>query len=327
MIRWRYRSFLIPLASALLAGCVILYQRAGSPIRAMKNIPEQDLRAYVKKLATEIGERNAQRFPSRLREAEDWISGEFRGMGYVPKRQAYEAGEVECANIEAELLGTKSPDEIIIIGGHYDSVVGSPGANDNGSGIAATLALAKSFAKAKLPRTVRFVAFVNEEPPYFQTEKMGSLVYARACGARKEKIRAMLSLETMGYFSDEPNSQRYPPLLAAFYPKTGNFIGVVGNPSSHALVQRVADLMESNGPVPVQKAVFPPGLAEGVGWSDHWSFWQEGYPAAMITDTATYRYPHYHEPSDTPDKLDYRRFHQVVEALRAVIAQLAGMEN
>jgi Zn-dependent M28 family amino/carboxypeptidase len=226
-----------------------------------------------------------------------------------------------CHNIETEIRGSRP--EIVVIGAHYDSVFGSPGANDNASGVAALLALARRFAGKPAAQTLRFVAFVNEEPPYFQTEQMGSFVYASRCKARGDRIFAMISLETIGYFSDKPGSQSYPsPGLGAFYPRTGNFIGFVGNFGSRALVRRAIGLFREQGKVPSEGAALP-SFIPGVAWSDQWSFWQCGYPAIMITDTAPFRYPHYHESTDTPDKLEYDRFALVVSGMEKVIAELA----
>ena len=206
--------------------------------------------------------------------------------------------------------------EIVLVGAHYDSVFGAPGANDNGSGVAALLALARRFAGKQTHHTLRFVAFVNEEPPYFQTSQMGSFVYAGRCKARGDRIAAMISLETIGYFSDAPRSQTYPvAVLGAFYPKVGNFIGIVGDVRSRWLVRRAIAEFRKDGKIPTEGAALPAFIA-GVGWSDQWSFWQHGYPGIMITDTAPFRYPHYHEATDTPDKLDYDRFALVVSSTR-----------
>jgi Zn-dependent M28 family amino/carboxypeptidase len=222
-------------------------------------------------------------------------------------------------NIEAEVRGDTP--QILLVGAHYDSVLGAPGANDNGSGVAALLALTRRFAGKPARQTLRFVAFVNEEPPYFQTPEMGSFVYAKRCRERGDQIAAMISLETIGYFSEASGSQNYPlPGIGAFYPTTGNFIGFVGNVQSGALVRRVVALFRQHGKIPSQGAAFP-SFVPGVAWSDHWSFWQHGYPAIMITDTAPFRYPHYHSATDTPDKLDYDRFALVVSGVEKVIEE------
>ena len=244
-----------------------------------------------------------------------------RGAGLQPRRDTYELNGQACHNIEAEIRGNRP--EIVVIGAHYDSVFGSPGANDNGSGVAALLALARRFAGKQTEQTLRFVAFVNEEPFYFQSKQMGSFVYASRCKARGDQISAMISLETIGYFSDAPGSQIYPaPGLGLFYPSTGNFIGFVGNVRSRALVRRAIGLFRQQAKLPSEGAALP-SFIPGVGWSDQWAFWQHGYPGIMITDTAPFRYPHYHEATDTPDKLDYDRFTLVVSGVEKMIEGLS----
>jgi hypothetical protein len=163
---------------------------------------------------------------------------------------------------------------------------------------------------------------VNEEPPYFLSGEMGSLVYAGRCKARGDKISVMISLETIGYFSDAPHSQTYPSrVLGAFYPKVGNFIGFVANVHSRALLRRVIALFRQHAKIPSEGAALP-SFVPGVSWSDQWSFWRNGYSAIMVTDTAPFRYPYYHSASDKPDKLDYDRFTLVVSGMEKVIEEL-----
>jgi hypothetical protein len=285
-----------------------------------------ELRQDVTHLAEEIGERNVLRHPKELAQAADWIEAELVKLGSEVKRQKYEISGVSCFNLEAEILGATLPEEIVVIGAHYDSVTGTPGANDNGSGVAAMLGLARRFAQGRTERTLRFAAFVNEEPPYFQTEQMGSWVYARRCRQRNEKITAMLSLETIGYYSDSPDSQKYPPPFDLLYPSTGNFIAFVGNTRSADLVRQVVAAFRQHEQFPSEGGA-PPEAIPGVGFSDHWSFWQEGYPALMVTDTAMFRYPHYHEAEDTPEKIDFERMARVVRGLERVVAVLVGAEQ
>jgi hypothetical protein len=230
------------------------------------------LRAHVEMLADHVGERHIWR-PDALARAADYIRGAFVEAGYVPGVQAFAARGVAVHNIEVLIRGSAPDAEAIVIGAHYDTVTGSPGANDNGTGIASVLELARRFAGRTLPRTLRFVAFVNEEPPFFQTEEMGSLVYARAARARGDRIGGMLSLETMGYYADEPGSQQYPEPLEGFFPDTGDFIAVVGNMESGALVRRIRAAFTAHGDFPIQAAPMPAELP-GAGWSDHWSFWE-----------------------------------------------------
>lgn len=209
---------------------------------------------------------------------------------------------------------------------HYDTVIGTPGANDNSSGVAATLALARRFAKRNTDRTLRFVAFVNEEPPYFQTDQMGSRVYAQRCRQRRENVVSMLSLETIGYYDDTPGTQDYPPPFGLLYPSEGNFIGFVGNTESGDLVRQAVAAFRRNEKFPAEGGALP-GEIPGVGFSDQWSFWQEGYPALMVTDTAMFRYPHYHEPEDTIDKVNFDRTARVVRGLEKVVAELVGSDQ
>jgi hypothetical protein len=285
------------------------------------NVLRAELVADVQKLAGEIGERNLPRY-QQLSAAADFIEGSFSRAGLQARRDTYEVAGRACHNLEVEIRGARP--EVMVIGAHYDSVVGSPGANDNGSGVAALLALARRFAGKSSGQTLRFVAFVNEEPPYFQTEQMGSFVYASRCKARGDQIAGMISLETIGYFSDAPHSQRYPaPGLGLFHPTTGNFIGFVGNSGARAFLNRTVGIFRQQAKIPAESAALP-AFVSGVAWSDQWAFWQCGYPAAiMVTDTAPFRYPHYHLASDTPDKLDYDRFALVVSGMEKTIAELA----
>jgi hypothetical protein len=285
-----------------------------------------ELRTDVQKLAGEIGERNMWHYP-QLNAAADFIEDSFSRAGLHLRRDSYEIRGQACHNIEAEIPASQgtavsSPPPIIVIGAHYDSVFGSPGANDNGSGVAALLALSRRFAGTKPKHTTRFVAFVNEEPPYFLSDEMGSSVYARRCKDGGDTITAMISLETIGYFSDASGSQTYPsPGLGLFYPKVGNFIGFVSNVQSRALLRRVIGLFRKHAKIPSEGAALP-AFVPGVSWSDQRSFWRQGYPGIMVTDTAPFRYPHYHLSSDTPDKLDYDRFTLVVSGMQKVIEDL-----
>ena len=279
------------------------------------------MRAHVEMLAGTIGPRNV--FDRHgLDAAERYVSAKFRGIGYEVDRQEFLADGDPVANLEATLSGGDRKDEILVLGAHYDSIPDGPAADDNASAVAALLEIARALHGRTFPRTIRFVAFVNEEPPHFQKAEMGSLVYARRCRDREERVTAMVSLETIGYYRDEPGTQKYPPPLGLVYPDTGNFIAFVGNMASRPLVHRTLEVFR-------EKARFPsvggalPGWLPGIGWSDHWSFWQAGYPAVMVTDTAPFRNPNYHLRSDLPDTLDYDRMALVVEGVREVVEDLA----
>jgi len=281
-----------------------------------------ELHYDVTKLAVDIGERNVRHRPQQLAEAADWLENVFRTAEYAPRRQTYEVSGIACHNLEVEILGCEWPQEIVVVGAHYDTVIGSPGANDNTSGVAATLALARGFVGRRTARTVRFVAFVNEESPYAHTEQMGSRVYARRCRERGENIVAMMSLETIGYYDDRPGSQKYPPPIGQFYPSAGDFIGFVGNLASADLVRHAVGAFRSSEPFPCEGAALPEEIVR-IGDSDHASFWHEGYPALMVTDTANFRYPYYHMPEDTIDKVNFDCLARVVRGLETVVAKLA----
>jgi hypothetical protein len=282
------------------------------------------LQGYVEALAGTIGERNVFR-PRGLAEAAEHIAREWQGQGHAVRRQGWDVQGIPCENLEVERPGRVRPQEIILVGAHYDSVAGSPGANDNASGTAALLALGEHLARVSLARTVRLVAFANEEPPFFGTSAMGSAISARAARARGDDIRLMLSLETLGYYRDEAGSQRLPPLFGLCYPDRANFVAFVGNLGTRALVRRAAAAFRAHSDVPAEHLAMPPVLP-GLAWSDHRSFWRAGYRALMVTDTAFYRYPHYHLPSDTPEKLAYDVLARVVSGLWGVVTELAGRQ-
>lgn len=284
---------------------------------------QDNLKRHVSMLARKIGERNVWR-SSALYAAASYIQNALKELGYATRVQPFRSRDLTLDNIIAELPGTTRPEKILVVGAHYDTVAGSPGANDNGSGVAALLEIARLLAHSTPPRTLRFVAFANEEAPFFYTDEMGSRIYAARARQQHEQIIGMISLETIGYYTDNPGSQRYPFPFRYFYPDTGNFIGFVGNLSSWRLVRRSISAFRKSTLFP-SEGLAAPGWMMGVHWSDHWSFWQAGYPAIMITDTALFRYKPYHSSEDTPDKLEYASYARVVNGLRHVVAELAGI--
>ena len=296
-----------------------------SPLTAEEKEIRDRLHHHVRMLAETIGERNIWHPDSMVRAAR-FIEEAFTGLGYRPERQNYEARQVAVSNLAVEIKGFSQPEEIIVIGAHYDTVLSSPGANDNASGVAALLELARLLKEAKPARTVRLVAFANEEAPFFLSGERGSRRYAARCRQRQEQIMAMLSLETIGWYSDASHSQSYPPPFSFFYPDTANFIGFVGNLGSRALVRRAIAAFRRHAKFP-SEGTAAPGWLTGIGWSDHSSFWKEGYPAIMITDTALFRYPAYHGQNDTPEKLDYGRMARVVTGLVRVVEDLADLSG
>ena len=281
------------------------------------------LRTHIDTLARSIGERNLWKHAA-LEDAAAYISGVLQAHGYRVSRQSYDVHRIRVSNVEAVAPAATDASEAVVVGAHYDTVTGCPGANDNATGVAAMLELARRLAGRSSRRTLRFVAFVNEEPPFFQTASMGSVVYANAARARGDRIAAMIALETMGYYSDEPGSQQYPGTMRLLFPDKGDFIGFVANVGSARLLLQARRAFRARSAFPLQSAALPAAVP-GVGWSDHWAFWQAGYRAMMVTDTAPYRYPWYHTAEDTPDKLSIERMAHVVDGLEHVVGVLGGV--
>lgn len=284
----------------------------------------QRLEAHVRYLADTIGERNF-RSSGSLEQAASYIEGCLEQMGYEVRSQRYGSDTPPpFRNLEVELRGVSRPEEIVILAAHYDTVEGSPGADDNATGVAALLELAREFRGRKLQRTLRLVAFVNEEKPFAETEQMGSRVYAREASARGDRIIGMISLESLGYYSDEPGSQRYPPPMSWFYPDTGTFLAFVGNFASRDLVRRTIASFRTHARLPSEGIAIPEALVSDINRSDHASFWHHGYPAIMVTDTVPFRNPYYHSGEDTPETLDLERLSWAVLGMKAVLLDLAG---
>ncbi|HUG52959.1 MAG TPA: M28 family peptidase [Vicinamibacteria bacterium] len=290
------------------------------PLDRETTLLRERLRSHVEVLAGRIGERNLWR-PEALAEAARYVEDAFRSSGHEVHSQAFTVEGRAVRNLEVRLPGAARPDEVVVVGAHYDSVLGSPGADDNATGVAALLEIARAGGGRRPSRTLHLVAFVNEEPPFFLGEDMGSLRYARRLREEGRDVVAMLSLETIGYYSDRLGSQHYPFPFRLFYPDRGDFLGVVGNTASRALVRRTVASLRRHATLPAE-GLAAPGWITGVGWSDHWSFWQHGYPAAMVTDTALFRYPHYHAPTDLPPEVDYDRHARAVAGLIAVVGDL-----
>lgn len=289
--------------------------------------PPQDrlrraLEGHVRFLAQTIGKRGNKDWVNVYRSAA-YIERTLKEFGYQVVSHEFSAYNRSYRNIEATLPGTSLPQEVVVLGAHYDTAEDAPGADDNASGVAGVLELARGFAASRQARTIRFVFFPTEEPPFFATGNMGSRHYAAAARARNDQVTAMLSIESIGYYDTEKGSQRYPFPLNLAYPDVGDFIGFVSNLKSRPLLHRAISAFRANAAIPTQGAAAP-AWVPGVWWSDHWPFWREGYPAIMITDTAPYRNPFYHTPADTPDKLDYGRMARVVDGLTHVVRALAN---
>lgn len=285
----------------------------------MKADPRR-LREHVVTLSVDLGPRDAGH-PENLERTADYLRHQLELFAGDVLEQPYSADGLHVRNIRA-LLGPDT-DERIVVGAHYDVAGPYPGADDNASGVAGLLELARLLAfDDDLPLRVELVSWPLEEPPFFYTRKMGSFVHARSLKEEGIKVRAMLALEMIGYFTDEPDSQRYPLfLLRPFYPTTGNYIAVVGKLFQRKLVRTVRQAMGEATPLPVE-SINAPRLLPGVALSDQINYWWAGYPAAMITDTAMYRNSNYHTANDTHDTLDYERMARVVDGVRAAVHAL-----
>lgn len=278
------------------------------------------LKKHVYILSSQIGDRNVFSYEN-LEKAVFYISEEFKDSGYKLDYQRYFCSGKEVKNIIAVKEGKTQ--EVIIVGAHYDTCF-NPGADDNASSVAVMIELAKGFYSKELKHKFKFIAFVNEEPPFFRTEKMGSRVYAKEAKKSKEKIKAVVILEMVGYYIDIPHSQSFPPFLNLFYPHQGNFICIVGNRKSKKLAKRIHHSFKKTS-FPAEIFVGP-SIVVGVDFSDHWSFWKEGFSAVMLTDTAFYRNPYYHTEEDTYEKLNYEKMSQFLLALEKVLVDLDRQE-
>ncbi len=316
-------AVLLGLGVLLTLGAVWLWRPPSEPAMACQQdaVDPERLKKHVRTLTESFHPRDSAH-PENLARAAAWLTEALGQAGGRVRQEPFEAEGARYVNVVA----TFGPEEgeRLIIGAHYDAAHTTPGADDNGSGVAALLELAAFLGRHTPALRVDLVAFTLEEPPFFRTPFMGSTVHARALREAGVAVRAMVSLETMGYFSDAPDTQRFPvPALKLRYPSTGNFIAVVGQLGEDTLVRSVAGAMQSGSRVPVELISAPRSL-QGVDFSDHLSFWDVGYPAVMVTDTAFFRNPNYHTPQDTWDTLDYARLAEVVRGVQCAVQGLAA---
>jgi hypothetical protein len=272
------------------------------------------LHRHVKQLTVEIGSRSIYE-SDKIEATREYIVSCLKAFGYVPSLQTYTYSGRKYSNVIASRRGAKLPDETVIIGAHYDTVYGTPGADDNASAVATLLEIARALKGFSPDRTLKLIFFVIEEPPVFRSEQMGSYVYAKEAKARNENIKSMISLEMLGYYTNEKDGQTFPfPMMSLIYPSTPNFIAVVGNLNSRSLVGKVKNSLRASSRIPVETlSAF--SFVPGVDFSDHRSFWKMGYPAIMITDTAFYRNPNYHTETDTIDTLDFDKMSDLLRGL------------
>ncbi|HVJ61933.1 MAG TPA: M28 family peptidase [Tahibacter sp.] len=307
----------VAIAVALL-GAAIVYIVQPTTARAVEtvSIDAARLERHVRMLSETLAPRDAGQ-PERLDAVAAYIRAEFARSGARVSEQPYPVEGATYRNVVASF--GPADGEVIVVGAHYDACDALPGADDNASGVAGLIELAQALGKKPPRRRVDLVAYSLEEPPYFRTEHMGSAVHAASLKAAQVPVRAMIALEMIGYFTDMPESQRFPvPAMRALYPTTGNFIAVVGGVGGGSLVARVKSAMAGASDLPVYSMNAPSALI-GVDWSDHRSYWAQGYDAVMVTDTAFFRNTAYHTAQDTADRLDYARMAKVVAGVYAAV--------
>lgn len=314
--------YLLVLTFLLLA---LLYIYVTQPVLGGKSeranpVDPSRLEAHVRMLSESLSPRS-EAHPENLDRAAAYIREEFTSALGRVSEQPYQVGGRTYRNVIA-VFGPETT-ERIVVGAHYDTAGPRPGADDNASGVSGLIELAYLLGKRDLPLKIELVAYSLEEPPFFRSAYMGSAVHARALLKEGAQVRAMLSLEMIGYFSDAERSQLFPnPMLRLFYPTRGNFIAIVGKVGQALLVRKIKGAMKGASSLPVY-SINAPRSIPGVDFSDHLNYWDAGYPAVMITDTAFYRNPNYHTAADTAEKLDYGRMAQVVEGVYAAVIDLA----
>ncbi len=281
---------------------------SGSPAEShMANLGEirRALQADVAYLQG-LGPRNSEDDAAyaALRTSEEWISRRWHSQGYYVKRQIFTVKRRQYANLEVEFPGRLAPSEIIVISAQYDTLPQSPGANNNATGMAILMHLSGILRNYAPERTLRLVAFVNEEDPFFNTEMMGSYLYAKRSRESRENIRAMLSMDSLGIYKNEPNSQRLPFPFSIFYPRKGNFLAFIGDLNSRSSVIIATRGFKKGSAFPIEAGVVP-SWVESAGWSDHMSFWKFGYPGIQVTDTGAFRSPYHTTKEDTMEKIDF----------------------
>lgn len=320
------KCWLLILTIAMVSGCsrIEQFRLDGQPAAQVvedEQLWQARLHGHIEVLSSDIGRRHLGEYANLLRAA-DYMEKTLAEMGYEVRSQRWMENGKEVRNLEATVAGRESPSEIVLIGAHYDSAQESPAANDNGTGVAALLELARYFKDKPQERTVRFALFANEEPPFFGGPRMGSWHYARKARERGDDIHIMISLETIGYYRDEPGTQHYPVPLRGV-PDRADFVAFLTRWEDATLVQDTAKTFSESTRFPTASAAMP-GWVSGVWFSDHWCFWKFRYPAIMVTDTAFQRYPYYHTPNDTIDKIDFPRYTRVARGMVPVVEKLAS---
>jgi len=300
-----------------------LEKKMESELNEIKKSMESDI-DYLQRL----GPRNSENDTNykQLRQCEEWIKQRWEAQGYVVKNYTYSVKGKEYSNLELEIRGRVSPSEIIIVSAQYDTLPDSPGANNNGSGMAILFQLSRLLRNHTPDRTIRLIEFVNEEPPFFGTEKMGSFQYAKRCRQQGEDIRVMLSLDALGIYKNEPGSQKLPFPFSMFYPDRGNFLAFIGNLRSRKYMLEISRGFKKGSSFPIQVGVVPEWV-KASDWSDHRSFWQFGYPGIMVTDTGGFRSPFHTTKEDTMEKLNFEAMSRIVIGMYTCTVYLTSLQE
>ena len=258
---------------------------------------------------------------AQLRACEGWVKARWESQGYPVQVHSFSVDGRSYANLEIEIAGKKSPSRIIVVSAQYDTLPESPGANNNGSGMAVLFQLSELFREHTPDKTLRLIAFVNEEDPFFGTEDMGSYRYAMRAHQRGENIEFMLSLDALGIYKHERGTQTLPFPFSLFYPDRGDFLAFIGNlPSRRHMIATTRGFRKGSA-FPIRAGVVPEWV-EGAGWSDHLSFWKFGYPAIQVTDTGAFRSASHTTSADTMEKLDFEALSRIVVGMYGAIIEL-----
>jgi hypothetical protein len=298
----------------------------GEPLEARRgekiSVIEKALKDDMVYMSVTLGERNVEKYGA-LSQCEKWIRERWESMGYKVQEQVFEVEGKRVANLEVEIPGLKAPSEIVIVSAQYDTLPGSPGANNDASGVAILLQLSEMFREYRPDRTLRLINFTTEEPPYFGTELMGSLRYAKRCRQLSEDVRVVLSLDALGFFRDSPDTQKLPFPFSYFYPDRANFLAFIGDLRTRPYMIVTTRGFKKGSAFPIA-AGSAPRWVKGAGWSDHSSFWRYGYRGMQVTDTGAFRSPWHTNEGDTVDKLDFRALARITMGLYASVIELTS---
>ena len=325
-----YAALAFLLAGLLLAGAATRYlifplQSGSGPLAPLDDGQRQlalNLERHVRAVASEP---HNLAYPEALERTALYIEDALARLGYDVRWQVFDVAGLQVRNIEIVLPPRSSAAHTLVVGAHYDSADDSPGANDNGTGVAALLEMARLLREDPVGanQRLRLVFFVNEEQPYGKTEDMGSLRHARSLVAQNEKLSGMIALETLGYFSSVRGSQRLPFPFNWLYSDKGDFVAFIGLPGGRAFLRKTVAAFRSTRAFPSTGTIAPASV-EGADLSDHWAYHHVGVPALMITDTALYRNPFYHQTFDTPDTVDYTSLARITQGLDQMVRTLVS---